>query len=160
MRALQGRWKVSRRFQSRDSLNPSGNFEGIASLHPRTLEDSKFDLENLYVEEGDFTTDTGLTFKANRRYVHRYQESTDTLSLWFVKVDDNKKVDYLFHEIEILPPEGDSGWRGKAYHWCEPDKYHVEYEFRFQGVGLKEWRMEYTVKGPKKDYTIRSTYRR
>lgn len=94
------------------------------------------------------------------RYVHRYQESTDTLSLWFIKTDDDKSVDYLFHEVEILPPKGSSGWLGKAYHWCEPDKYDVEYEFRFQGVELGVWKMQYTVKGPKKDYTISTTYRR
>lgn len=67
MCALQGQWKVSRRFQSRYSLNPSGNFEGTACLHPRTPTDAKFDSENLYVEEGSFTTDTGLNFNANRR---------------------------------------------------------------------------------------------
>jgi hypothetical protein len=175
-KALQGRWNVSRRFTSRDVWNPSGNFEGTASFHPRDPTDDAYDLEYLYMEEGEFTTDKGLKFRANRRYafeneilnhsdscfryVHRYQESTDTLSVWFVKPTNNKTVDYLFHEMEILPPVEGSGWRAKSYHWCQPDDYNVEYDFNFQGVGLREWVMAYTVKGPNKDYTISSTYRR
>jgi len=99
--------------------------------------------------------------------VYRYREDTDTLSVWFVKTDDNKRVDYLFHEMEILAPEvkegqGNmkSGWRAKASHLCIDDTYDVEYEFRFKGVNIVEWRQEYSVKGPNKDYRIKNAYTR
>ena len=53
-----------------------------------------------------------------------------------------------------------SGWKAKSFHFCTPDTYDVQYEFKFQGVQLKEWVMAYTVKGPQKDYKLRSVYRR
>jgi hypothetical protein len=100
---------------------------------------------------------------ANGRYAHRYQEATDTLSVWFIK-SDNKTVDYLVHELEILPhedrPTGRSGWRAKAHHLCINDKYDVKYEFRFKGANIEMWTLGYSVKGPNKDYRIESVYRR
>lgn len=93
------------------------------------------------------------------RYAYRYTETTDTLSAWFVKAD-NKSVDYLFHNLEILPPTHGSGWRARAHHLCIQDTYDVVYEFRFRGVHVQEWTMEYTVRGPSKDYRIASMYRR
>lgn len=99
--------------------------------------------------------------------MYRYREETDTLSLWFVKTDDNLGVDYLFHEMEILVPDAGgqqesrrSGWRAKSSHLCIADTYDVEYEFVFKGVNVQEWRQEYSVKGPNKDYSIKNTYRR
>jgi hypothetical protein len=97
-------------------------------------------------------------------YAHRYTSSTDKLSAWFIKPDD-KTVDYFFHELEfVIPPpssrDPNAGWKAKASHFCTPDTYDVQYEFKFQGVQLKEWIMEYTVKGPQKDYRLRSVYRR
>ena len=96
-------------------------------------------------------------------YVHRYTESTDVLSVWFTK-PDHKSVDYLFHELEIIPPMSESDpnepWKAKSSHLCIEDLYDVAYEFSFKGVALQEWCLEYSVKGPAKDYTIRSVYRR
>jgi hypothetical protein len=73
-------------------------------------------------------------------------------------------VDYLFHNLEIIPPTNDADplepWRAKSSHSCIDDLYDVIYEFRFKGVGLEEWSLEYSVKGPAKDYIIKSVYRR
>jgi hypothetical protein len=93
------------------------------------------------------------------RYAHRYKELTDTLSVWFIK-SDNKAVDYLFHELEILPPNDNSGWRARAHHLCIADTYDVKYEFRFKGANIEEWTLAYSVQGPSKDYRIESSYRR
>lgn len=120
-------------------------------------------MEYLYIEEGDFTADNGFTFKATRRYIWRYDEITEKLSVWFVKPDDQKRVDYLFHEIEFVQPESRQqakGWPAKAGHLCIDDYYDVKYNFAFKAVNLKDWNIEYTVNGPKKDYTIRGTYTR
>lgn len=166
-RSLQGTWTLSRTLKSALSTFPSGTFTGTAQFLPRFPTDPSFDSEYLYIESGDFVTDTGMTFTASRRYVYRYREDTDTLSLWFVKTDDNLGVDYLFHEMEILVPEDSnkqggkkSGWKAKSSHLCIADTYDVEYEFRFKGVNIEEWRQEYSVKGPNKDYRIKNEYRR
>jgi len=102
---------------------------------------------------------TPCILTSQNRYAHRYTESTDALSVWFIK-PDNKTVDYLFHDVEIQPPAHGSGWRARAHHLCIDDTYDVKYEFRFRGVALEEWRLEYGVKGPSKDYSIKSVYRR
>ncbi|KAB8299106.1 hypothetical protein EYC80_001219 [Monilinia laxa] len=166
-RSLHGTWKLSRSLKSSLSTFPSGTFTGTAKFLPRFPTAPSFDSEYLYIEEGDFVTDTGMSFRASRRYVYRYQEETDILSLWFVKTDDNLGVDYLFHEMEILVPEVSDeqenkrkGWRAKSSHLCIADTYDVEYEFVFKGVNIQEWKQEYSVKGPNKDYSIKNEYRR
>jgi hypothetical protein len=94
--------------------------------------------------------------------VWRYDERKEVLSVWFTKPDDAQRADYLFHEIEFLPPEQgrEKGWAAKAGHLCIDDFYDVSYNFAFGAVNLKEWKVEYGVKGPKKDYTIKGTYTR
>lgn len=52
------------------------------------------------------------------------------------------------------------GWSAEASHLCVEDLYDVHYEFAFKAVNLLDWRLAYTVKGPKKDYTIDGVYRR
>ena len=128
--------------------------------------------EYLYIEEGEFKASTGVSFRASRRYVWRYDEKTDKLSVWFAKVDFPKMADYLFHDIEFKVPTpaqeksvegsgtGPVGWCARADHLCEQDFYDVDYSFKFKAVNLDFWRLAYTVKGPKKDYTIDGIYSR
>jgi hypothetical protein len=160
-RSLQGDWSLQRSLISSIATYPSGTFIGRAKFFPRApTEPLAYDAEYLYFEEGAFETSNGLKFQANRRYSYRYSEAGDRLSVWFVK-PDNKTVDYLFHELEILDPEGvEGGWRARAHHLCVDDTYDVKYEFRFRGVGIEEWRLAYSVRGPQKDYRIESVYRR
>lgn len=177
-RSMQGRWKLSRTIKSR-SEHPSGSLEGTANFHPRNPTEDDVDGEYLYIEEGEFRTLSGLKFRANRRYfisskscensaytyryAHRYTAKSDTLSIWFTK-PDNKSVDYLFHDFEILQPVEKhgrkGGWRARAHHLCINDTYDVEYEFVFRGANLQWWTMEYEVRGPEKDYRIESRYER
>lgn len=103
-----------------------------------------------------------MTLLTRTSYVYRYREDTDKLTTWFTK-DDHKTVDYFFHEITFLPRAEDSktrGWLAKSGHWCPPDQYDVEYEFKFKGVNLVEWSASYKVKGPEKDYILHSRYTR
>ncbi|TVY27389.1 Flavin-containing monooxygenase FMO GS-OX-like [Lachnellula hyalina] len=162
-RAMQGDWTLQRTITSRIATYPSGTLSGTASFKPRFPTDPAFDAEYLYIENGEFSATNGLKFGAKRSYVHRYTSSTDTLSVWFTK-PDHKTVDYLFHALEIIPPVSESDpsepWRAKSSHLCIEDLYDVAYAFSFKGVGLEEWSLEYSVKGPQKDYTIRSVYRR
>ncbi|KAK1987322.1 hypothetical protein LZ30DRAFT_745887 [Colletotrichum cereale] len=181
-RSLLGTWKLERDLISRLPSHPSGHFSGTAQflLRDRTADGLKcvsgsvpadessdgdgdgLAAEYLYIEDGEFRADNGLVFRATRRYVWRYDEKRDVVSVWFAKTDDAKRADYLFHEIEFLPPpDGDQRpWQAKAGHLCIDDFYDVKYDFAFKAVNLKEWDIQYTVNGPKKDYTIHGIYRR
>ncbi|GKT40597.1 dimethylaniline monooxygenase [N-oxide-forming] 4 [Colletotrichum spaethianum] len=180
-RSLLGTWNLERDLTSRLPSHPSGHFSGTAQflLRDKTADglkcasgplaadepsddDDGLAAEYLYVEDGEFRADNGLVFRATRRYVWRYDEKKDMVSVWFAKTDDAKRADYLFHEIEFLPPpDGDQKpWQAKAGHLCIDDFYDVKYDFAFKAVNLKEWNLRYTVNGPKKDYTIHGVYRR
>ncbi|TPX08828.1 uncharacterized protein E0L32_009768 [Thyridium curvatum] len=183
-RSLQGEWSLERDLASALPSHPSGHFSGTARFLLRggtadgrrggveqAAKDGDYEfeqpgLEYLYVEDGEFRAENGMAFRATRRYVWRYDEARDALSVWFARTDDARRADYLFHEVEFIVPEegeGDDpgrGWQAKAGHLCVEDFYDVKYEFNFKAVNLKDWRLAYTVKGPKKDYTIDGVYRR
>lgn len=53
-----------------------------------------------------------------------------------------------------------SSWVAKGHHLCIADVYDVTYDFNFQGVAIKEWEMVFAVRGPAKDYTLKSLFRR
>ncbi|RKU45325.1 hypothetical protein DL546_007485 [Coniochaeta pulveracea] len=173
-RSLLGEWKLERDIVSQLPSHPSGHFSGTAKflLRAGTMDgregsasagqdDVGLAMEYLYIEQGDFKANNGFTFRATRRYVYRYDEKKDKLSVWFVKTDDQKKADYLFHEVDFARPDDDKKpWTATAGHLCIDDFYDVKYEFGFQAVNLKNWRIRYSVKGPKKDYTIDGTYTR
>ncbi|KAI1802423.1 hypothetical protein F4811DRAFT_554910 [Daldinia bambusicola] len=204
-RSLLGEWRLERTLSSRLPLHPSGRFSGTArfllregtgdGISPDIVSKANSDsgqglgLEYLYIEDGTFTAQDNprLSFKATRRYIWRYDELRDVLSVWFARTDEQDRADYLFHEVEFLPPVKDAeiavqdemtplttgaaieekqqakakkGWLAKASHLCIDDLYNVHYEFNFNAVSLKEWTLGYTVKGPKKDYTINGVYRR
>ncbi|OBT88010.1 hypothetical protein VE02_02921 [Pseudogymnoascus sp. 03VT05] len=183
-RSLQGNWVLNRTIKSNISTYPSGSLVGTARFYPRRPTAEGFAAEYLYVEDGDFKTDTGMQFRATRRYVYRYAEAEDKLSVWFVKTD-NKTVDYLFHELqmicphptadeqksstphgvdeqnskELVPPR-DRRWKATSHHLCIDDTYDPEYEFAFQGVEVAKWSVGYHVRGPHKDYWIGSVFTR
>lgn len=195
-RSLLGEWQLERDLVSKLPSHPSGHWSGTARFLLRQgtkdglqcLQDGATSgsnaesnddpgLEYLYIEEGTFSTSTGISFPATRRYVWRYDEKTDKLSVWFVRTGDKysrkdpkrdeeqMRADYLFHEVEFVVPTDtianvSEGWEAKAGHLCVEDFYDVKYNFVFKAVNLKEWRLAYTVKGPQKDYTIDGVYRR
>lgn len=180
-RSLQGSWNLERKLVSRLPSHPSGHFAGTANFLLReatpdgmrcAVPDASIPtndelalgwpaVEYLYVEDGEFKTDSGLAFRATRRYIWRYDEKRDMLSTWFAKTDDANRADYLFHEMEFHPrQQGDDAWKATAGHLCIDDYYDVGYNFFFKAVNLYNWGIEYTVKGPKKDYSIRGAYSR
>ncbi|ROT37162.1 FAD/NAD(P)-binding domain-containing protein [Sodiomyces alkalinus F11] len=172
-RSLLGSWRLERSLESRLPSHPSGRFSGTARFLLREATgdggnggNGNPGEEYLYIEEGEFRADNGLTFQARRRYVWRYDEARDVMSVWFVRTDDDRRADYLFHQVEFLGPgQGPEspdrkGWKAKAGHLCIDDFYNVAYEFCFKAVELEQWTIGYTVKGPKKDYTIHGVYRR
>jgi hypothetical protein len=180
-RSLLGTWKLERDLHSKLPTHPSGHFSGTAQflLRDKTKDGLKCatnatstpvggeesGYEYLYIEDGDFKTEQGFGFRATRRYIYRYDDEKEILSVWFAKPDDPKRADYLFHDVEFEAPPVDGsghkkGWPAKSGHLCIDDYYDVKYNFAFKAVNLEEWTCAYTVKGPKKDYTISGTYRR
>ncbi|KAL8756705.1 MAG: hypothetical protein Q9199_002751 [Rusavskia elegans] len=167
--ALKGTWTINRDIKSALPASPSGIFSGEAQFNNRPPTAPEFDKEYLYIENGEFTTDQGLTFTATRRYVYRYQQASDLMSAWFVKPDDNIVVDYLFHEIRLhdrhnfttrdsLPANGVI--KASSYHLCVKDHYTPSYVLHLMGGYLQDWKLTYGVKGPQKDYVAEASYAR
>jgi hypothetical protein len=165
-RALQGPWRLSRRLISKSPSFPSGTFAGHASFHPRLPTTLGYDAEYLYIEEGTFIVSATLQLHSTRRYVYRYSELDNKLSVWFVKNDDGKSVDYLFHSLEFtaasasMSSEDARGWKARGYHLCSEDHYDAQYEFRFRGISIEKFGIKYLVNGPKKDYIADACYER
>ena len=173
-RSLLGEWKLERDLVSKLPSHPSGRFIGTAKFLLRegtadgrhVPEGGDLGMEYLYVEDGEFTASNGMAFRATRRYVWRYDEARDVLSVWFARTDDPTRADYLFHDVEFLVPDANDdaaagrGWQAKASHLCIEDLYDVHYDFAFQAVNLQDWKLGYSVKGPKKDYRIAGGYKR
>lgn len=165
---LQGRWKLTRRIQSRSSVYPSGVLEGTATFESRCPSDEASSAEYLYSEIGEFLTRDGLAMKATRKYVYRYNENRDKITVWFVKIADDSTVDYFFHDLHFRDlvdsqrprVDEDTGivLSANGHHLCDKDDYTVEYGFVLSGSTLKNWTSSFNVQGPSKDYTTNATY--
>ncbi|KAL8999176.1 MAG: hypothetical protein Q9169_001955 [Polycauliona sp. 2 TL-2023] len=165
---LMGTWTIERTIQSALPTSPSGRFSGEAQFDSRAATAPDFDKEYLYVENGKFTTDQGLTFTATRRYVYRFHQAAGSISAWFVKPDDNTVVDYLFHKIRLddsdkrtdggLPTSGVI--EASSYHLCVKDHYTPSYVWQLKHGHLHDWELIYGVKGPEKDYVAEAYYAR
>ncbi|KAM7200209.1 hypothetical protein V8F20_005427 [Naviculisporaceae sp. PSN 640] len=187
-RSLAGRWRLERDLISKLPSHPSGHFSGTADFLLREAtrdgREAEYDsrqragqhqgYEYLYIEDGEFRASNGFSFQASRRYIWRYDDRNEKLSVWFVKVDKPKVADYLFHKVQFeVSQDSDAASGGKgsgigrerglcarADHLCEQDFYDVTYAFNFEAVNIKEWTSAYQVKGPKKDYSISNVFKR
>jgi hypothetical protein len=158
-RAMQGVWSLHRNIATRN-ITPGGVLTGTAQFHPRVPTDPVYAGEYLYIEEGTFKMDNGLSFPATRRYVYRYNETTDKITAWFAD-EDGESTGAFFNEWEFYPPADERhGWMAKGHHWCDPDTYKSGCEFKFRGASLQTFGITYKVAGPKKDYSHESWYER
>lgn len=158
-RAMQGVWSLHRNIATRNTT-PGGVLTGTAHFHPRTPTSPAYAAEYLYIEEGVFKMDNGFSFPATRRYVYRYNETTDKITAWFAD-EDGESTGAFFNTWDFYPPADDChGWMAKGHHWCDPDTYKSGCEFRFRGANLQKFAITYEVAGPKKDYSHESWYER
>ena len=164
-RALHGHWKLTRIYLSRLPEYPSGPSAGTVEFIPRkasqsTDERHRSKIEYLYSEKTILTTSTGLQLQGSQQYIYQYDEPNDKLEVYFAKRDEEATLDYLFHQVNLEPHSDSSPWKAKSSHFCDPDNYEVDYTFFFKGANLEKWKIEYEVKGPRKDYHMQTWYTR
>lgn len=127
LRDFEGTWQIAR-----DIIPDVGlpaQFEGHGIWSPT-------DGGLSYVETGTLTMAGTAPMKAERRY-----HWAEDLSIYF---DDGR----FFHTV---PADG-----GETRHWCDPDSYHVTYDFSDWPHFDVTWRVD----GPRKSYTTTSRFTR
>ncbi len=127
-----GDWRIARVIEDRRAA-ASGRFTGQACFSA--------DEKGLhYAEHGLLTLGDAAPMEARQSY--HWAQDGGTLIIRFPDMRP-------FHEVpaDAATPE--------ARHHCAPDDYHVHYDFR----DWPAWRAVWTVRGPRKDYTMTSTYR-
>lgn len=95
----------------------------------------------LYEESGTLNYATQPPMAATRRYI--WQEAGEGINVLF---EDGR----AFHTIDLDRSMPD------ANHHCDPDLYHVSYDFS----RWPDWSSTWRVVGPKKDYRMVSEYTR
>ena len=133
LRDFEGTWRLTRQIE--DKLDKmSGHLNGQAEFAP--------DSQGLiYIETGQLNLEGQSPMDASRRYL--WQE-TETGIL--VSFEDGRP----FHEfgLDRLMPD--------ANHHCDPDLYHVSYDF----TRWPQWSSTWRVIGPRKNYRMISRYSR
>lgn len=127
-----GLWRLER--QVTDALGPDARFAGTADFTP-----DKSGL--LMCESGVLELEGQGSFQAERRYLWQDQGA------WIAVLFSDGRAFHSF-DPQLDSPEAD--------HWCDPDTYKVRYDFTCWPV----WQVEWHVTGPRKDYVMRSVFRR
>ena len=133
---LAGSWSFSRIVTGHVTV------EGVAVVMPS--DDGAF----AYREQGHLTLANGTTLEAEREYIFRRGERG--FSVFFKETPPR-----LFHEISLFA-SGGGALSGSAGHLCDLDHYQSAYTFFPNGRFV----VRHVVSGPRKDYTMVTTYRR
>lgn len=138
MSRFEGVWDLKRHIYDLDS-EWLGKFEGQAKFS-RTRGGLH------YREEGKLQFGGLTAMTATRDYDWEFPDTGAAAGLVRIRFEDGRH----FHDFD---PEAA---RPKASHYCDPDEYDVTYDFR----KWPDWRAEWRVEGPKKDYRMVSMYTR
>ena len=99
----------------------------------------------IYRESGELRLSSGALLRGEQRYIY------GAIAGGFeVRFHDTGA---LFERVVLAEAE-DGGWVGQAEHLCAADSYVSEYRFRGDGT----FEVEHAVRGPRKDYVIRTVY--
>ena len=134
LQEFEGKWRLSRAIKDHRG-NADGGLSGEAVFSPRGA--GGFD----YVETGSLVYAGQAPLEASRRFI--WEEAAGGIA---VRFEDGAP----FHVIDQSRSMPD------ANHHCDPDMYHVSYDFS----RWPDWRAVWRVVGPKKDYRMSSEYRR
>ncbi|GFE65852.1 DUF6314 family protein [Litoreibacter roseus] len=143
---FEGTWSLSRVIEDTQA-DVTGRLSGTVNFLPKP--DGL-----IYEEQGTLVYGDQTPLTATRRYIWRPEHT-------MMKVEDgpDRPVTNIavlfddgrpFHVIETHRSMPDDN------HHCDPDLYHVSYDFTRWPVWTSTWR----VVGPKKDYRMVSTYKR
>jgi hypothetical protein len=136
MTRLAGAWSFDR------VIEGQGSMMGLATFRP-------LDAECLaYREQGCLKLQNGTELEAEREYVFRKRDRG--FEVFFKETPPR-----LFHTIELTASDG-GVLSGSAGHLCNLDHYQSTYIFRGDGGFV----IRHIVSGPRKDYTMITTYRR
>ncbi|WP_298875072.1 DUF6314 family protein [uncultured Bradyrhizobium sp.] len=136
MARLVGSWSLDR------VIADQGSMRGIATFTP--LDETGL----AYREQGRLRLLDGTALEAEREYVFR--ESDRGFEVFFKETPLR-----LFHAISLSASD-DGAMRGRAGHLCNLDHYGSTYTFRGDGSFV----IRHVVSGPRKDYTMVTTYTR
>jgi hypothetical protein len=128
--AFEGEWQVAREIADRTG-GPEGRFDGVARF-------TRAPWGLAYAEAGELRLGTAA-MRATREY--RWVFRADGVEVFFA---DGR----AFHAFRFDAAE--------AEHLCGADLYRVRYDFGRWPV----WEAAWDVRGPRKDYAMRSVYAR
>jgi uncharacterized protein DUF6314 len=136
MMKLSGTWSFDR------TIEGHGSMQGVASF-------TRLDQDRLaYREEGNLRLLDGTELQAEREYIYRVRR--DGFDVFF-----KESPPRLFHEVFVARHQG-SEYGGTAEHLCGRDTYQSTYRFLPSGNFV----IRHIVHGPRKDYTMITTYSR
>jgi hypothetical protein len=130
---LIGHWTFKR------EISGQGSMSGTASFTLTTPDRAA------YQESGKLKLQTGQALHAEQQYL--YDRTTTGFTISFV-------TGKLFLDLGFEP--NDQGWHATAHHDCEPDTYNSEFRLEKD----ETFHISHVVTGPRKNYTIQTTYRR
>lgn len=132
---FEGRWGLFRTIEDR-----LGGRDGTLTGHVTLAPDGPDAL--VYEEEGQLTIADQPALTARR--IYRWARAPGG------RIEVTFEDGRAFHDfsLERTMPE--------ASHWCDPDMYHVTYDF----TRWPRWSSEWRVQGPRKNYRMSSQYRR
>jgi hypothetical protein len=128
--ALEGIWSFTRLIRGHGKMDGTGTF---IRKDASTL---------LYSETGQLKLEDGPVFESYRNYIYELKDKKIT-----VLFEDGR----FFHELDF-----DTDVDARGVHECGLDLYRAAYRFR----DAHNFRLEWAVIGPKKDYTIRTDFKR
>jgi hypothetical protein len=141
---LSGVWSIDR------SIEPGGRFEGRAVFRPDGPD------RLAYEEHGDMILADGNRFEATRRYV--YDWIGDGIhGRIVVRFDDGPNRGNVFLSLDLQ--SADDAARpieARDCHLCGKDVYDAVYRF----VDANRFEFTCRVRGPRKDYVLRTAYNR
>ncbi|TPR11595.1 AAA domain (Cdc48 subfamily) protein [Aspergillus niger] len=167
----QKQWTLLRVLKSANPHDINGNLHGTASFTPldttTAQPQSPPQRQLLYTETGTLPAHIGHNLQWKKSYIWRLSTPStstvkDDLSVWFVKVGDEKDDEYV--SAPVPPAAGGETVvvTARGNHLCINDMYRTAYAFRvLKGDGIGEvvsWASRHVVKGPKKDQDIVNYY--
>lgn len=135
-RKLIGSWSFDRVIESQATM------QGIATFTP--LDSGRL----AYREQGCLKLANGTEVQAERDYI--FSNSDGGFKVFF-----REDPPRLFHEISLSASSG-GALSGRAGHLCKRDDYQSAYMFLPDGTFV----VRHVVSGPRKDYTMSTTYTR